>query len=150
MKFSGNPLYRRTAPFTRAGIAGRLRVTRSARHIVQQVQCVGQARIVAVGEIGSKPRVVPQVQRCRLRYTARRSSHRPKAVSGDVDAVEDLVQQGGLAAGAHRVESFLQSVSQVIGLIDLKLGVPLLPAESAEIANIDGHVVADASRHGRT
>ncbi len=84
--------------------------------------------------------------RC-LRHPIQRCSHGAIVVAGDIDAVKHLVQERGFLPGPHRVESFLQSVGQVIGLIDLELRVPLFPAESAEIADIHSHVAADTSRH---
>ena len=71
--------------------------------------------------------------------------------SGNIDPFEhifhDLKAEIVIVAGPRRVEGFFQSVIQKVGLIDLKRGVPLFSAERADVSNVQGEVLADASRY---
>src|SRR5262249_30898386 len=93
---------------------GQTLITGEGGVVVENVQTVGQGRVVSVSEI------VPEVllssgteMHCTgLGHRVHSCSYRSKTSSGDVDAVEHLIQQRRFSAAARRVECFLQAVGE--------------------------------------
>ena len=128
--------------------------------VVQRAERIGERRIVAVGEIvaqccwpwrradasrrsASTPFTLFRQRRTSLPHRRRRASG-----AGDIDALEHLVQQSRFAAAARRVESFLQSVVEEVGRVEVHAVVELA-GQRADVARIQGEIAADVARHGQ-
>src|SRR5437762_7202777 len=87
----------------------------------------------------------------RLANTIEYGTDRPISGSRDVDPPEHVFQNlkrgAVVVADARRIEGFLQSVEQEIGLVDVECGVPLLPAQRANVAQIHGQARRQAARY---
>src|SRR5881296_2980440 len=79
-----------------------------SRIVVENVQRVGQSLVVSVSEVipHALLRGGAQMHRAGLAYSIHGCSHRTEILSGDVDAVEYLIQQRRLRAGPRSVKRF--------------------------------------------
>src|SRR5215472_6923941 len=100
---------------------GQTLITREGGVVVENVQTIGQGRVVSVSEI------VPDVllssgteMHCTgLAHRVHSCSYRSKAGSGNVDAVEHLIQQRRFSAAARRVERFLQPIGEKVRCVEV-------------------------------
>src|SRR5262245_28133110 len=114
-----------------------VRIDTAGLAVIQRTQAVCQRLIVAVGEIVLKLACSggPQMLCSGLQDPVKDGSYWSEACTGNVDAVEHLVEQCGFASGPGCIESFLQSVVEEVGRIDVDRSIQLA-AKGSDIARI--------------